>query len=290
MTPIPHWVRHGEARLFCQSLGKGPPILATHGFSETGDYWLAGGVAQQLALSHQVVLLDQRGHGRTQLPDTAPRFDLATLMDDLAAVADYFGFERFHLMGHATGSVVAVRLAADGNHRHRLLSLVLTNGASATAMMGTTIEENTRFFSKMARFYEQSDWAAILPKLREKPWPFLHQLDRHPDRLRLWADIEKVFRQNNPATLGAFTRQFYTDPDPQLDALRSIAVPSLVLISEHDDLMRAPSAQIAKAIPAARLVDMPGIGHMTALEAPKDLAAHILEHLTTADCQERRTP
>jgi pimeloyl-ACP methyl ester carboxylesterase len=273
--------RPDGAQIFVQLLGQGPAIIALHGFSETGDYWLAGGVAQQLAERFRLALVDMRGHGRTTTASDAD-FSAEAIMDDIAAIADALDFTQFHLLGHATGSVVAVRFAASAQGADRLLSLAITNGASATAMMGSTAEENDAFFKPLAAFYARNDWTQICARIQAKPWPFLHQLDKHPDREKLWPLILGVFQQNDPAQLAAFARNFYTDPDPQLAALARITAPTLVLVSEHDALMREPSLLIAKTIPGATFVDMAGVGHMTALEAPEALTVHLLTHFHDA--------
>lgn len=290
MTAKAHHIdRPDGACLYASVLGHGVPIIATHGFCETGDYWLAGGVAQKLAEQFQLILVDTRGHGRTTTDAIEPDFTLEATMADLAAVADALDLGQFHLLGHATGSVTAVRFAADPRYASRLLSLALTNGASATAMMGETVETNEAFFKPMAAFYAANDWSHICARIQAKPWPFLHHLDKHPDRQKLWSQILSIFQQNDPHLLARFVRAFYRDPDPCLAQLAQIAVPTLVVISEHDPLMRAPSLQIAGAINDAKLIDMVDVGHMTALEAPEALTAHLLAHFQNAT-QKRLNP
>lgn len=266
------------ARLHVRDEGSGPAILATHGFSETSDYWFTGGVAQQLARRFRFVAIDMRGHGQTKEPADAPGYDVDTLADDIDRVADALGVGSFTLLGHATGSVVALRYAARGPARLR--KLIVTSAASATAMMSSERTENERFFGKLARFYATNDWGQILPILKDKPRPFLHRLSMAEDGDSLWARIEAVFRQNEPARLAAFVRAFYDDPDPCLAALARITVPTLVVEAEHDDLMRAPSKLIVDHLPGCRSVLLAGVGHMTALECPSALAGAIEQFIS----------
>lgn len=266
-------VEAAGAQLYVRDEGAGPAILATHGFSETGDYWFAGGVAQRLAKRFRFVSLDMRGHGRTREPEQAAGYDVETLADDLDRVADALDLKSFVLLGHATGSVVAVRYATRAPAR--LGKLILTSAASATAMMAGGATENEAFFGKLARFYAASDWDRIMTAIKAKPWPFLHQLAKASDSDVLWARIEAVFRQNEPSRLAAFARGFYRDPDPVLQALARICVPTLVVDAEHDDLMRAAATLICESVPMCSRLDFAGVGHMTALECPERLAEAI---------------
>ena len=80
-------------------------------------------------------------------------------------------------------------------------------------------------------------------------------------------------------TIARFIRSFYTDPDPRVEGLRRIACPTLVLLGEHDVLFVEPSRLMAREIPRARWVMLPGIGHMTAIEDPERTIGALLEFL-----------
>jgi pimeloyl-ACP methyl ester carboxylesterase len=276
------------ARLAWRETGAGPAIIALHGFSETADYWWAAAdgqasIADQLGRSHRVIALDMRGHGRTVVadPDDPAAMAVGALVEDVFALARHLSLPAFHLLGHATGSVVAIHAALA--RPAPILSLAVTNGASATAMMTQDPAENARFFDRMASFYEHGDWETILASIRRKPWPFLHALDKAANASALWPLIEAIFRQNDPRQLARFARAFYTNTDRRLDALADLAISALVVISEQDDLMREPSRAIADAIAGARWLDIPSAGHMTALECPEVLGPALVEFFAAAD-------
>ena len=62
-------------------------------------------------------------------------------------------------------------------------------------------------------------------------------------------------------------RQLTTAPS-RADRLAELDVPTLVLVGEHDALLRAPSDRLADAVPDAKLVVIPGAGHSPQLENP----------------------
>lgn len=85
--------------------GSGPGVILLHGFPETSAMW--GPLADTAtAAGFRVVALDQRGYSPGARPDGVASYVVPELIDDVLAVADSAGFERFHLVGHDWGCVV----------------------------------------------------------------------------------------------------------------------------------------------------------------------------------------
>ena len=267
----------GNAHIHWEEAGSGSPILTTHGLTENASYWSLTGVTAALAARYRVISMDMRGHGRTRVEGPPWGFDVETLGDDVAAVADHLGLERFHLLTHATGGMVGVRFAM--RPHARLASLILTDTGSATAITPGDPETRRRAMSQFAASFEGKGWNEILQRTRKQPGPFLFRLDQHQDRERLWGIVGRIFRLGDPDTIARFIRSFYTDADPQVEGLRRIACPTLVLLGEHDVLFVEPSRLMAREIPRARWVMLPGIGHMTAIEDPERTIGALLEFL-----------
>lgn len=99
--------------------GDGPALLLLHGFPETSIMWNPLIEAAQAA-GFRVVAFDQRGYSPLARPQGVDAYRLPELVDDVMAVADAVGFERFHLVGHDWGAIVG--WAAAGQERERILS------------------------------------------------------------------------------------------------------------------------------------------------------------------------
>ena len=94
------------------------PIVLLHALGRSADDWLT--VSAALADRWRVIALDQRGHGRSGRPGT---YSFELMRDDLAALADALGFERFGLVGHSMGGTVAYLYAEA--HPERVWRLIL---------------------------------------------------------------------------------------------------------------------------------------------------------------------
>ena len=87
----------------------GRPLLLVHGFTgakeDFGDW-----IDRFAAEGWWVVAPDLRGHGGADQPDDEAAYSLATFADDLLALADDLGWERFSLLGHSMGGMIAQEL------------------------------------------------------------------------------------------------------------------------------------------------------------------------------------
>lgn len=295
---MPYLERPGVRLFFDDTGGDGHPVITTHGFIENGSYWGRTGVSAGLAeAGFRVVDLDMRGHGRSVGSVPAPDYSEQSVIADIGALADALGFDRFHLLTHATGSMAGARFAMENSHR--LLSLVSTSAASSTAPDDDQLQRalaGKDVPPLLTAFGPATAMAAILRDRRS-----FHaviddvqaDLEGHPlgvffkgfaanaDPARCWSWLRDIFSAGNPLSCADFAEQFFGDPDPRLAALRQINCPSLVIVGEQDDFLLESSRVLAEHVPGGQLLVMEGVGHMTAIEAPTRTLQHILQFLTS---------
>jgi pimeloyl-ACP methyl ester carboxylesterase len=112
------YVDIGELRLHAVTGGHGRPLLLVHGWPQTWYAWRL--LMPELARDFQVVAVDQRGIGLSDKPKDG--YDTGTLANDLVALMEVLGHQRFALVGVDTGMNIAYALAAD--HQDRVDRLV----------------------------------------------------------------------------------------------------------------------------------------------------------------------
>lgn len=98
----------------------GEAIVLLHGFPETAAAW-DGVVPALVEAGYRTLAPNQRGYSPGARPTGRRSYVASELVGDVLALADAAGVERFHLVGHDFGAVVAWTLAA--SHPERLLSL-----------------------------------------------------------------------------------------------------------------------------------------------------------------------
>jgi pimeloyl-ACP methyl ester carboxylesterase len=80
----------------------GPGLVLVHGFPETSAMWEPLALAAA-ASGYRVVAFDQRGYSPGARPEGVAPYAAIHVADDVLAIADAVGFERFHLVGHDWG-------------------------------------------------------------------------------------------------------------------------------------------------------------------------------------------
>lgn len=255
------WVDLPAGRFALLEAGAGGrPLLLVHGFGgakeDFADHlgWLA-------AAGWHVVAPDLRGHGFSPAPDDEQAYGLDRFARDQVELVDALGWDRFVLLGHSMGGMVAQLVALD--HGDRLEALVLMNtghGAfdldPATAELGAAIARD----EGMAALKEVMDETG---SPLDNP-AFDRTVTRRPGHQEF---SDRKMLTCSPAMYGAVLRQLPALA-PRLDRLRALDVPTLVLIGEVDDAFLEPSHELAEAIPGAELVVLPGGGHSPQFESP----------------------
>lgn len=275
---------NGNARIYYQDVGQGEAIMTNHGLSEDCNYWSDTGITAKLAERYRVISMDMRAHGRTVVEGEPRGYDADTMAADFDALADHLGIGKFHLISHATGGMVAARYAM--SRSERLIGLILTDTGSETRPRmydaeGREQEEAIRVITEAPVPIELPPVEQIIANTRANPGVFLFKMAEHPYSDRMWQIYDGFLRRQDRRAVVEFMRSFYTDPDPRVEGLRQIKCPTLVLLGEFDYVFLKPSELMVGEIPDVRHVVMKGLGHMTAIEAPKWTASELLDFL---DC------
>jgi pimeloyl-ACP methyl ester carboxylesterase len=104
----------GEVTLHVAAGGSGPPVVLLHGFPQTHLAWRH--VAADLAADHRVICPDLRGYGGSDRPSPDPageRYSKRQMASDVVDLMRELGHDRFGLVGHDRGALVAFRAALD---------------------------------------------------------------------------------------------------------------------------------------------------------------------------------
>src|SRR2546421_7654966 len=84
------YVQVNGINLYVETHGSGRPLILLHGGLGSGEMF--GPVIPALAESHQVIVVDLQGHGRTA--DIDRPIEIPLMADDIAALIDHLGLDR----------------------------------------------------------------------------------------------------------------------------------------------------------------------------------------------------
>jgi magnesium chelatase accessory protein len=265
------FVTAGGLRWHVQRMGEGPPLLLIHGTAAATHSWRA--LAPMLARRFEVIAPDLPGHGFTSAPPprglTLP--GMAAALGELLAV---LGVSPALAAGHSAGAAVLLRLAIDG--RIRPSTIIGLNAA----LMPIGREHNA-FFTGAARMLaglpfvpRAFAWLASDTGVAER---LLRDTGSRvePRGVELYARLLR-----KPGHLrSALGMMAGWDLKPLLRDMPRLA-PSLVLVVGAGDRTVPPgdSARVRAVLPSARIVTLPGLGHLAHEERP-EAVAEIIEGL-----------
>lgn len=131
-APLPFYVRGMRFDAITCGPEDGELVLFLHGFPEFADAWVDI-IAAVSRAGFRAVAFDQRGYSPGARPLGVDSYRTSELIDDALAVADALGAQRFHLVSHDWGGIVAWKLAVA--HRERLLSLTVLSTPHVDALL-----------------------------------------------------------------------------------------------------------------------------------------------------------
>jgi magnesium chelatase accessory protein len=256
-------------RWHVQVMGTGEPLLLVHGTGSATHSWR--GLAAPLAARHTLIAPDLPGHGFSE-PLPRGRESLPGMAAALRALLEELSIRPAVAVGHSAGAAIVTRMALDGAiEPHRIVSL---NGALlpwqglpalvfpplARLMAATSLVP--RLFARTAT--EDAAVARLLAGTGST-------LD--PQGAELYARLLR-----SPAHVaGALGMMAHWDLDWMQHDLRYLAAP-LLLVVGGNDLTVPPSeaARVRRLLPSARVVTLPGLGHLAHEEEPARVAELIL--------------
>jgi pimeloyl-ACP methyl ester carboxylesterase len=263
----------GPVEIWYEEHGAGAPVVAVGGLTSTVETW--GLQAPALAARFRLVLLDNRGSGRTRLPADDGVRTPARLAGDVRALLDALGLERVHLIGASMGGMVVQEFALAWPERLRSLVIACSTcgGPHATPAAPEVVQAMLRGAARDASEAEQRRALAVLVH-PESPARRSEGLAFYEATKKAWPhSAEEVARR----VLGI--RAF--DTFARLPELR---VPTLVLTGSDDALVPPANARLlAGRIPGAELVVVPESGHVFFCEQPEATNRALLAFLARVE-------
>ena len=240
--------------------GAGASVVLIHGVGVDLEAWEP--LVPRLQPGRRLIRYDMRGHGLSAKPPGPYRLD--DFVDQLDRLASALGLDRFDLAGFSMGGLVAEAFTARFPARVRRLALLHTVHERSAA-------ERAAIAGRLAQV-EAGDLDTSLAAALER-WLTPAYRAAHPAAA---AAIEQRMRTNDRAAYLASYRVFATADAEVLAGIDRIRCPTLVLTGEHDTgSTPAMSRALAARLPEATLTILPGLRHLSLLEAPEQVACHL---------------
>ena len=251
-------------------VSEAPALLLIHGTGGSLHSWRD--VAPLLAPHFHVVAMDLPGHAFTGAA-AAAQMSLPGMATALAGLLQQLGVAPAFVVGHSAGAAIAARLVLDGQIAPRALVGINAAMLPFRGLPGL-------LFAPMARLLAG---AAIVPRLFAWRAQDTTSVARLIARTGSTLDATGValyarLVRNPGHVAGALAMMANWDLDPLFADLPRLATPLLLVVGANDSTVPPDQApRVAARLPGARVVRLPGLGHLAHEEQPAQVAALVLE-------------
>lgn len=248
-----------------EDIGEGPTLLLLHAFPLSGAMWRAQ--VEALRNRYRLIVPDLRGFGGSEAPPGL--YPMDQLADDVMELLSRLGLERSAVCGLSMGGYISFAIMR--RYAERVVALVL-----ADTKAGADTDEGKVRREENARVAESQGPVAIV----ERMIPGLVAPDA-PEELR--AELRALITANSPDGIAGALRGMAQRPDSTPD-LAAISVPTLIIVGAADGLTPPAEAQaMHAAIAGSRLVEIPGVGHLSNMEDPAGFNTALGEFLAEVE-------
>jgi 3-oxoadipate enol-lactonase len=259
-------IQSGDAQISYEILGDGPPVVLLHPFPANHELWLPDG--QQLASRYRVILPDLRGHGDSGVgegPATMPKHaaDISRVLDD-AKVG------RAPFAGVSIGGYVMFEFWRRNRDRVSALALIDTKAAPDTPEgRAGRLQSAADVLERGVEPFIES----MLPKL-------LGETTRRA-RPDLVEGARKMMLKMSPEDISLVLKGMADRPD-SVPTLKTVNVPTLILVGDEDTLTTAADAELMKQnISGSQMKVIPKAGHYAVWEQSEETGKALRQFLDT---------
>jgi pimeloyl-ACP methyl ester carboxylesterase len=225
------------------------------GFTSYLESWQELGYVDSLKDKYKLILIDLRGHGRSDKPHDPEAYRLKLLAEDVVVVLDDLGIRKAHFLGYSIGGRIGFGLAKYAPTRFQSF---IIGGQTPRGKS----EEATRW------------WLQLLEKGMDAVTAMIET------EVRMTPEMKTRLLANDAKALSAMLMA----PDYRAsleDVLPNITVPCLIFIGEADSNF-AGAKECVKHIRSAEFVSFPGLNHAQVDSDSHLVLPHIIKFLEKA--------
>jgi pimeloyl-ACP methyl ester carboxylesterase len=247
-----------------------PHVVLIMGANATALVWDASFYEPIVDAGYHVVRFDNRDEGLSQWFDAAHPYTLDDMAADTIGLMDALSIDRAHLVGVSMGGMIGQVVALRYPERVLTLTSICSSPGASDGRLPSPPPAIIELM--MAPFpdtrAEQVEWHLAGYRAMAGSWPFA---DAH-HRARFEADLDRGFNPSPGHGMAVYAS------GSRLETLADLDLPVLVIHGDADPLLPFEhGAATADAIPGARLLVLPGAGHIDVLDQPDLVLPSILE-------------
>lgn len=266
---------HDGVKIFIEESGTGLPLIFLHEFLNDHTGW--DDQMRRFSRDYRCIAIATRGYPPSDCPEDDEAYSQDIFKKDVLAVMDHLGLEAAHLVGLSMGAYTALHLARD--NPERVLSVIAASGAAGGYEPGReAFEAQTAASAKELAGHE------TMPGVALASGPTRVQLKRK-DPVG-WQRVVDIIEKRPTHSAAITMRKIQLGRVPVFrlrDELAAMKTPVLLMVGDEDESCLDVNLWLKRVMPSARLVVLPGCGHVLHAEEPGLFNALVADFLSSVD-------
>ncbi len=232
-------------RLSYATYGEGYPLIAISGKDSNMDWWHPA-VKEALSANNRLILLDNRGTGRSEVPTGS--YGITDMAKDVVGLMDAIGISQAHILGQSMGGMIAQEIAIE--YPERVAKLILVSTTCGVTRVRPSLRMLRWMFRKPAVFSPEDTLKMLYSDsyMRENA----DQIAEVVERMSNFPPSARTMAAHKEAS-----RKF-----DSLARLGRIVSPTLIIHGQQDWVFRPPHAVLLRRhIPDSKLLMYANAGH-----------------------------
>jgi proline iminopeptidase len=263
-------------RIYCKTIGRGPALLLLHG-GPGADHTDFLPYLFPLSRRRTLILIDQRGSGRSGRSTDPGGYTLDGMIEDIEAVRRAFRFRKLDVLGHSFGGILAQAYAI--RHPQAVRRMVLAGTAASARTINADfrgirsaqsreVRDRLAALERSGIFRADGSYVPAYAALCSRIYaPHMYRRGVYPvrpqDYVSGWEVLREMWVRRTDFRIEGNLRGFDFTRE-----LRRVKARTLVVIGDHDMVSLRSAQQLSAAVPNSRLHVLPRCGHMMFVDDP----------------------
>jgi pimeloyl-ACP methyl ester carboxylesterase len=241
-------------KIYYEIEGVGPPVVMIHGFSSNIETWKQDNCVKALKDNYQLILLDCRGHGKSDKPHDGSSYG-SKMEDDVIKLMEYLSIEKANLFGYSMGAFITFRILLT---KPKILISAILGGYVLNLLQDDKEKLKSIKGTKQIIQAFKADSMDQVKKPLGRAFRRVAEL-RENDLLALAAVQEGSLKEQS---------ETMTTPIQMRASLKNIKVPVMTIVGSSE-ILSGDKTLIAQLVPDACHFQIQGKDHLTVKRDPK---------------------
>ena len=262
--------------IYYEVTGQGYPLIWSHEFGGSYDSWEAQ--VKFFSRRYQVITYAARGWPPSDVPEDPTAYTQDIVVNDLYLLMRHLNISEAHIGGLSMGGSVALIFGIA--HPEMAKSLIVASAGSGSTNRDTFLSTGQSMADRLLS-------EGMVPVAKDYGTTNIRVQLRRKDPMG-FETFARLLSEHS-ATGSALTYQGFVMNRPTVfeleDKLKSLRVPTLIMIGDEDEPCIEPGIFMKRTIPVSGLSCFPQSGHAINLEEPDLFNRTVLDFLTAVEAE-----